>query len=391
MPEDDPVPEGLPARPLPPSPRDRPAGGRRTPLFPDLRALADASSDLFCVCSAVRDEAGAIVTFRLEYVNAAALDANGGTCQGQAGRCVFELLLARPDNGLFERCREVVETGRSYTRERIPVDDIEAGLPVRRWFSFHALKLGDGFLGTGREVGSEPPAAGPPSERTARRLLAMVSHELRAPLSPILLAAMALERDAGLPADARRRASSIVRNATLENRLVEDLLDLARIDRGKVALDRRPTDLREVVQEALRTSGAELAAKGVRLEVDFGPEGPQLLAADPLRLQQALWNLLGNALKFTPPGGAVQVTSRRDGGEWVVEVADTGIGIEASRLSRVFAPFEQGSAEITRLYGGLGVGLAISKAMVEAHGGTLTAASEGPGRGATFTVRLPAG
>jgi len=389
-PEDDHGPEGLRARPLPPSPRDRPAGGRRIPLSPDLRALADASSDLFCYCSAVRDEAGGIATFRLEYANAAALDANGGACGGPAGGCSFVLLLAQRENGLFERCREVVVGGRPYSTERVPVDDVEAGAPVRRWFSFRALKLGDGFLGTGREVGPEP-SAGPSPDRTARRLLAMVSHELRAPLAPILLAATALERDESLPPEARRRAASIARNATLESRLVEDLLDLARVERGKVALDRRPTDLREVVQEALQTSGAELAAKGVRLEVDFGPEGPQLLAADPLRLRQALWNLLGNALKFTPPGGTVRVSSRRDGDEWTVEVADTGIGIEASRLPRVFAPFEQGSAEITRLYGRLGVGLAISKAMVEAHGGTLSAASDGPGHGATFTVRLPAG
>jgi signal transduction histidine kinase len=380
--------EGLPARALPPSPRDRPSGGSRIPLSPDFRAFADASPDLFCYCSAVRDEAGKVVFFRLEYVNAAALDANGGTCAGQGGRCVFELLLARRENGLFERCREVVESGQPCGLDRLPVDYVEDGVPVRRWFSFRATKLGDGFVGTGREVGPEPVRDRPPER--IERLLAMLSHELRAPLAPILLAAAALERDESLSPEARRRAASIRRNATLESRLVEDLLDLARVERGKLALDRRPTDLREAVQEALETSGADLAAKGVRLEVDFGPAGPQLLEADPLRLRQALWNLLGNALKFTPPGGAVRVTSRREGGEWAVEVADTGIGIEASRLPHVFDPFEQGSAEITRLYGGLGVGLAISKAMVEAHGGTLTAASAGPGHGATFTVRLPA-
>jgi len=372
----------------------------------EIRALAESLTDLVGFCSAVRDESARIVNFRLDYVNAAARAANGATCGGQLGLCLFQLVLARHENGLFESCREVVETGRPYVRDRLPVDDVGADQPVRRWFDVRISKLGDGFVATGRDV-TEAHLREEASERSGQelragkhqveeanrakdRFLALLSHELRSPLSPILLAAAALEADGRLPADARQRAAAIRHHAVVEARLIDDLLDRARIEHGKLELDRRLVDLRQIVEEAVQTCADEAAAKGIRLEADLVPAAGQLLAADPLRLRQALWNLLANALKFTPPGGAVWVTARREG-EWlVVEVADTGIGIEASRLPHVFAAFEQGSAETTRRYGGLGLGLAISKGMVEAHGGSLSAASDGPGRGATFTVRLPA-
>jgi signal transduction histidine kinase len=400
----------------PPRRRNPSAEGRSlTSLSPDLRALAEASTDLFGYCSAVRDETGDLVRFRLEYVNAAALAANGGTCEGQAGRCLFELLLARRENGLFERCREVVETGRPYALDRLPVDDVGTDRPVRLWFDVRLAKLGDGFLATGRDVTAahlreeeqarlfeQTVAALRESEhllaakskveeasRTKDRLLAVLSHELRSPLSPILLAASALAGDRRLPVDARRRAAMIEHNATVEARLIDDLLDLTRVEHGKLALDRRPVALRQVLDEAIQTCAGELAAKRLALEVNLAGAGAAVLDADALRLTQASWNLLANAIKFTPPGGTVRLSAREEEGWVVVEIADSGIGIEASWLPRVFDAFEQGPPQSPRRHGGLGLGLTIAKAMVEAHGGSLTVASDGPGRGATFRMRLP--
>ncbi len=396
------------ARSLPERRRDRPGepGGPAAPArSAEIRALAESLTDLFGLCSAERDEAGGIVDFRLDYVNAAARLANGSTCGGQLGLCLFQLLLGRQENGLFERCREVVETGRPYAIDRLPVDDVGADEPVRRWFDVRISKLGDGFVAMGRDA-TEAHLRDEARERSERellaakrqleeanqakdRFLAVLSHELRSPLAPILLAASALAGDTRLPPDVRLKIGSIERNAAVEARLIDGLLDLTRIEHGKLDLDRRPVALRQILDEAIETCAGELAAKRLALELDLGGIEGAVLDADALRLTQACWNLLSNAVKFTPAGGRVRLTAWREEGWVVVEVGDSGIGIEASRLPRVFDAFEQGSAETSRLYGGLGLGLAIAKAMVESHGGSLTAASDGPGRGATFRMRLP--
>jgi signal transduction histidine kinase len=401
-------PDDAAARSLPERRRDRPGepGGPAAPArSAEVRALAESLTDLFGLCSAMRDETARIVDFRLDYVNAAARLANGSTCGGQLGLCLFRLLLGRQENGLFERCREVVETGHPYAIDRLPVDDVGADEPVRRWFDVRISKLADGFVALGRDV-TEAHLRDEARERSERellaakrrleeanrakdRFLAVLSHELRSPLAPILLAASALASDARLPPDARLRVGSIERNAAVEARLIDGLLDLTRIEHGKLDLDRRPVALRQILDEAIETCAGELAAKGLALDVDLAEAEGAVLDADALRLTQACWNLLANAVKFTPAGGRVRLAAWREEGWVVVEVADSGIGIEASRLPRIFDAFEQGPPETSRLYGGLGLGLAIAKAMVESHGGSLTAASEGPGRGATFRMRLP--
>jgi PAS domain S-box-containing protein len=229
------------------------------------------------------------------------------------------------------------------------------------------------------------------------QFLATLSHELRTPLTPVLAVVSALEEDRRLPADVRQRLATVRRNAELEARLIDDLLDLTRIERGKLDLHREVTDVLPLLAhavEACRTPESE--EKALRLVTELAADDHRVWA-DGSRLSQVFWNLLKNAVKFTPEGGTIRVRSWNEGEaeaaeRWlVVEVADTGIGIEPQLLPRIFDAFEQGQQTITRRYGGLGLGLAISRAIAELHGGTLEAASEGRDRGSTFTMRLPLG
>ncbi|HSF39235.1 MAG TPA: ATP-binding protein [Thermoanaerobaculia bacterium] len=225
------------------------------------------------------------------------------------------------------------------------------------------------------------------------RFLATLSHELRTPLTPVLAVVSSLERDERLDALVREELAMIRRNVELEARLIDDLLDLTRITRGKIELHSEVIDLRQVLDHALQTCcSPELAARCPRIVTDLA-EGDHRVWGDASRLTQVLWNLLSNAVKFTPAEGTITVRSRREPGEgagWLgIEIRDDGIGIEPDVLPRLFEGFEQGERSITRQFGGLGLGLAISKAIAEMHGGSLTAASEGRGRGATFTLRLP--
>jgi PAS domain S-box-containing protein len=293
--------------------------------------------------------------------------------------------------------------------------------------------------------------------------LATLSHELRTPLTPVLAIASKLETDDPLPPNVRSAFGMIRRNVELEARLIDDLLDLTRVTRGKLELYSEATDLRQVIRQAIETCGEpELAAR--HLEIDLAA-GDHRVWGDPSRLAQVFWNLLSNAVKFTPEGGSIRLrsyletaptspatppvahhaggapidqsrhspqaaaaiagtpgrsagastiagtpcksagasiiagTPGRSAGastiagtpcrSLVVEIADSGIGVEASALPHIFDAFDQGRSGITRRFGGLGLGLAISRAIVERHDGSLTAASAGRDRGTTLTVRLP--
>ena len=236
------------------------------------------------------------------------------------------------------------------------------------------------------------------SERAARstaermsemkdEFLATLSHELRTPLSAILGWVMILRRS-NKPEDLPRGLDVIERNARVQTQLIDELLDTSRITAGKVRLDVQPVDPLVVVQSALETVRPAAQAKDIRMEQDLAP-GAGLVSADPGRLQQVVWNLLTNAIKFTAQGGRVQVVLRKDGDEIAIAVADTGAGIAPDFLPHVFERFRQADASTTRRHGGLGLGLAIVRTLVEQHGGSVQAHSDGVGRGATFTVRLP--
>lgn len=218
--------------------------------------------------------------------------------------------------------------------------------------------------------------------------IAILSHELRTPLAPVLIAASILERDRGLGPEARGLMQMIHRNVTLEARLIDDLLDMTRLGRGKLRLEHASVDLRGILERAVEACRADMENGNLTLEVDIGG-APQIVDADAGRLLQVFSNLLRNAAKFTPPGGHVRVRSRCDGTLCMAEVSDTGEGIDPDFLPRAFAPFEQDDRLQPRK-AGLGLGLAICKTIVELHGGTITAESEGKGRGASFMVTLPA-
>ena len=225
------------------------------------------------------------------------------------------------------------------------------------------------------------------------QFLAALSHELRTPLTPILAVVSRLERDERLDALVREELSMIRRNAELEARLIDDLLDLTRIARGKLELHPEVIDLRQILDHALQTCcSPDHAARRPRIVTDFASVDLRVWGDSP-RLTQVLWNLLNNAVKFTPANGTITVRTRleeRSGTRWVaLEIVDTGIGIEPAALPKIFEGFEQGERTITRQFGGLGLGLAISKAIAELHGGDLSAASEGRGKGSTFILRLP--
>jgi signal transduction histidine kinase len=219
--------------------------------------------------------------------------------------------------------------------------------------------------------------------------LATLSHELRTPLTPVL-GWVNLLRSGGTgdPSMLTQGLDAIQRNAQLQARLVDDLLDISRVVSGKLRIEREPVNLSNVVESAAETVHADAASRAVEIFVEM-PARPVVVQGAPLRLQQIVWNLLSNAVKFTPKGGRVTARVRAEGDEALVEVTDTGIGIAPDFLPNVFDRFRQADGSTTRQYGGLGLGLAIVRALAELHGGWVRAESEGLGLGSRFTLGLP--
>ncbi len=225
--------------------------------------------------------------------------------------------------------------------------------------------------------------------RTKDEFLATLSHELRTPLSAILGWTQILRKQGTpKPEDFQRAMEIIERNTRAQTQLIDDLLDLSRIMAGRIRLDVQQLAIVDVVKGAIESAEPTAQAKGVRLESILDPRSGNV-SGDPARLQQIVWNLLSNAIKFTAKGGKVQVLLQRINSHLEISVSDTGIGISADFLPLVFDRFSQKDSSTTRSHGGLGLGLAISKQLVEVHGGTLEATSPGEGRGSTFIVRLP--
>ena len=225
---------------------------------------------------------------------------------------------------------------------------------------------------------------------TANRLkdefLQIVSHELRTPLNAIL--GWATSARSGVVSDVDRALSIIERSARSQARLIDDILDLSRIVRGKLHLDTAPTDLALALASAVEAVRPTASARGVALEILVDPD-LGVVVADADRIQQVAWNLLANAIKFSRKGGQVTLTARRGAEQIVLTVSDTGEGIASEFLPFVFEAFRQADASTTRRHGGLGLGMAIARQLVQAHGGAIRVESPGPGKGATFTVELP--
>ncbi len=238
--------------------------------------------------------------------------------------------------------------------------------------------------------------------------LAILSHELRTPLTPVLAAVASLQDDESMPDHIVRDVEMIRRNVEVEARLIDDLLDLTGVARGKLELNRRVVDVRPLLEHAMQNYCAGTArAKNLRVSMEISA-GETHVLADSSRMTQVFWNLLQNACKFTPHGGAIEIRVHNEspvtlpqtgvalgdvpsaGSDLVVSVRDTGIGISAENMPLIFNAFEQGERSRTRTFGGLGLGLAISRAIVELHGGTIAAISEGTGKGTKISLRLAA-
>lgn len=231
------------------------------------------------------------------------------------------------------------------------------------------------------------------ASRAKDDFLAALSHELRTPLSPVLLLASDAAENPELSPEVRADFDTIRKNVELEARLIDDLLDLTRITRGKLVLELQPVDASTIVQDALATVRADLDAKRIQLVMEMGEAAPKVWG-DPVRLQQVFWNVLKNAVKFTPDEGTITVRAEIESSQdmLVIRVTDTGIGMTAPELQRVFEAFSQGDhagSGGSHRFGGLGLGLAISRKVIELHSGKISVVSEGRHRGCTFTIELP--
>jgi len=226
------------------------------------------------------------------------------------------------------------------------------------------------------------------ADRRKDEFLATLAHELRNPLAPIRNAIQILHLKGSTREDWQSAADVIDRQSRQMTHLVDDLLDISRITRGKLALRMQPVKLREAIEGAIETSRPLIGARGHQLKVDI-PEEDLILNGDLTRLSQILSNLLNNAAKFTEPGGTISLSAKRDSGEVLISVKDNGAGIPAEVMPRVFQMFAQFDGHIDRSQGGLGIGLQLVKSLVEMHGGTIEASSAGAGQGSEFVVRLP--
>ena len=217
--------------------------------------------------------------------------------------------------------------------------------------------------------------------------LALLSHELRTPLTPALAAASYLAEHAEELPEYRDEIVAVLRNVQLEARLIDDLLDVTRIARGKIELCREVVDAHALVGDALEVGQREMREKRIALTMDLNATD-HYVRVDPVRIRQVFWNLMNNAVKFTSSGGRIAIRTLNEANRFIFEISDTGIGIEREKQRDIFKAFEQAERSITRQFGGLGLGLAISKTLLDLHGGTIQVASEGKDRGATFRVGL---
>ena len=357
-----------------------------------LQAVVDGSSDAIFV----KNQGGQYV-----MINAAGAAIVGKTVDQIIGRDDTEMFDPVTAARVMAADREILRTGQPQTIEHAytPLGGGEVVLQTFKGpYRDDAGKI-VGVIGIARDVTRRKRAEdelkkakeqAEAANRAKDQFLAVLSHELRSPLAPVLSLASAWEQDPSVPPALREDLSMIRRNVELEVRLIDDLLDLTRIAKGKLRLAPMPVDAHALVRHALRTyPRADLVRRQLVLEAKLAATH-SFVNVDPGRFQQVLWNLLNNAFKFTPDGGRITVRSwDAPGRRLAIEVADTGIGIEPQHLPRIFDAFQQGEDAVTHRFGGLGLGLAICKALMKAAGGDITAASDGPNRGAAFTLTLP--
>jgi PAS domain S-box-containing protein len=347
------------------------------------RALADSVPVMVFTC---------LPDGRCDYCNRRWYDYTG--LPGSRAQTFAWAEVVHPDDREATRAawQEAVRTGRPFEREQ----RFRRADGAYRWFLCRAVPLCDEqgravkWFGNCTDIEGQRQARDALAEADRRKdeFLAMLSHELRNPLAPLANAAHVLET-AGRDEVACRRAAGVIgRQVQHLARLVDDLLDVARVTRGKVELRKEPVELAAVLRRAVETSRPLLDARRHELALSL-PAAPVPLEADPTRLAQVVSNLLNNAAKYTPEGGHIWLAGEGAGGQAVVRVRDDGGGIPPEFLPRAFDLFAQGDRSPARAEGGLGIGLSLVRSLVELHGGTVEAASDGPGRGSEFVVRLP--
>ncbi len=289
----------------------------------------------------------------------------------------------------FYRC---IEHGEPW-EDTFPLRGIDGSY---RWFLSRAVPIRDPqgrvlqWFGTNTDITAERDAkeAAEAASRAKDRLLAVVSHELRTPLNPILAITSMLQNNPDLSTELREDVATIRRNVEQEARIVDDLLSVTRLANEKIVLHQQAVDVHELVRTVLKELQPQMDAKHIGLLLQLRAK-PQFIWADPGRIQQVLSNLLHNAVKFTPSDGQITVRSSNPfEGRLRLAVIDTGVGIDPDVLPRLFVPFEQGEQSITRKFGGLGLGLVIVKGIMDLHGASVHADSDGPGTGATFTLEF---
>jgi signal transduction histidine kinase len=364
-----------------------------------FRSLFQSMDEGFALCEMIHDDRGHPMDFRYLAVNSAFSRLTGLPVDQVWGRTVKQVLPGIESHWI-EAFGRVVQTG--------VAEQIENGVAeLDKEFEAHAWRVGPGrFAVVFTDVSERKFAVKVLQESEARsraaaetlrevdrnknQFLAVLSHELRNPLAPIANSLYILERAVPGDEQARRAQAVIGRQVGQLSRLVDDLLDATRISRNKLTLQKKRLELNQLVRRTLADHSAEFEKNQVRVEGYFAP-GPVFVEGDGNRLAQVIGNLLQNAAKFTGAGGRTQVSVSTDSEAQraVVRVADTGVGMSPEMLARLFQPFAQADTTLDRSKGGLGLGLALARGLVEFHGGTITAHSAGPGQGAEFVVSLP--
>lgn len=351
-----------------------------------LEVALDTSAVPFCLLQPVHDAAGNITTFRWEYVNAAAARVLRRPAPAAAGRGLRDFLGgASLEPGLLGRALQALQTGKTVQFETW----VElAG--SKRWFQVIASPYEQGLAVWFSDVTARWRQEEELREADRRKdeFLATLAHELRNPLAPIRQAALIAKSPAASDAQKRWSYEVIERQVGHMAVLLDDLLDVSRITRGKLELRKSVIALRGVVDAALESARPLIESRRQQLSTAL-TDAPLWLDADPMRLAQVLSNLLANASKYTPPEGRVELAARAEDGDVLIEVRDNGRGIPPDALERIFDMFTQVRSEDGAGATGLGIGLALSRGLVQLHRGTLSAASPGLGMGSTFTVRLP--
>nr|WP_255428246.1 ATP-binding protein [Ramlibacter cellulosilyticus] len=313
------------------------------------------------------------------------------------GRPALRALPEVESQGYFDLLQQVYETGEPFVGRamRLVLQKTPDAAPVERFVDFLYQPVRDaqgaivGIFAQGHDVTEQVQAAAALEEANQRKdeFLATLAHELRNPLAPIRQAALVAKTSGD---DKRKKwaLDVIERQVGHMALLLDDLLDVSRISRGKLQLRPAPVDLKAVVDAAVETAWPLIEARQHRLEVVL-PEEPIQLVADAVRLAQVLGNLLSNAAKYTDPGGHIRLSAEQRGGRLLLRVRDNGIGLSPEDVEPIFGMFSQVTAAAERAQGGLGIGLALSRGLVQLHGGTLQATSAGRGQGSEFTVTLP--